>query len=359
MNTHRWLSSASDAQSKNLQRLSSGYRINSGADDAAGLAVSQQFRADIASFQIAGRNASEAQSMLQVADGGLDQMSNILTRLKELATQASSANVSSANRTKLDSEAQKLILEADRIADSTTYGGTKLIDGTYGVTMAATTNTATVGLNNISGMQASEKYNVTVTANGSNFTVKVTTGDTEQTINVVAPPSAGATTDAYFAALGITITFNDTMAASSTAATATGSATGAGDFRVGATNSADDKISVSLGNSTTGASGINIATLSLATQSGATTAMATIDSAISTLSSRRGDIGAYMNRLGYASANLASTTENVQAAESAIRDVDMASEMTDFTKNQILVQAGTAMLSQANTSAQSILSLFR
>lgn len=359
MNTHRWLSAADAAMAKNLSRLSSGYRINSGADDAAGLAVSSQFRADIASFQVASRNASEATSMLQVADGALDQVGNILTRLKELATQASSANTSDTNRAKLNSEAGKLILEAERIADSTSYGSNKLIDGTYGVTMAATSNTDGAGVSSVSGMTSgSEVYNFTITAgsDATHWDVQVTTGNGSQTIqDAVATPGAGATTDAYFAAFGITVSFNNSIAA--TVATVTSSATGSSDFRVGATANDYDKIDISLGDAQTAALGID--SLDLSTASGATTAMATINDAISTLSDRRGAVGAYMNRLMYASANLSTTIENVQGAESTIRDVDMASEMTDFTKNQILTQASTAMLAQANVSAQSILTLFR
>jgi len=362
LNTHRWLQSADTAMSKNLTKLSSGYRINSGADDAAGLAVSQQFRADIASFTVASRNTSEASSLLQVADGALDQVANILTRLKELATQASSANTSSANRSKLNDEASKLILEADRIADSTKYGSDILLNGSYGVSVDSTTGTTDVGLNTISGMKLSETYNVTVTAgsDATHWTIEVTTGEGSQTIqDALATPSAGSTGDAYFAAFGITVTFADTIAATSTAATVTASSEGSSTFRVGATSNDYDAIAISLGDATTGANGLNIATLNISTVSGANTAMTTINTAISTLSDRRGAIGAYMNRLSYASANLSTTIENVQGAESTIRDVDMAAEMTEFTKNQILTQAGTAMLAQANLSAQTILTLFR
>jgi flagellin len=361
MNTHRWLQSADAAMAKNLNRLSSGYRINTGADDAAGLAVSSQFRADIASFRVASRNASEANSMLQVADGALDQVASILTRLKELATQAASANTSSANRSKLNDEAAELILEADRIADSTKYGDDLLINGSYGVSIDATTGTVTVGLNTITGMKLSETYNVQVTHGaGGAFTITVTTGEGSQSItDALTAPPAGSTTDVYFAAFGITVTFADTITHTSTVATVTASSAGSSTFRVGATSQAYDAISISLGNATTGSAGLNIATLSISTVSGSESAMTTINAAISTLSSRRGAIGAYMNRLSYASANLATTIENVQGAESTIRDVDMAAEMTEFTKNQILTQAGTAMLAQANMSAQTILTLFR
>ncbi|MBW1921058.1 MAG: hypothetical protein JRI81_12665, partial [Deltaproteobacteria bacterium] len=132
MNTHRQLSVADAGLSKSLERLSSGYRINRAADDAAGLAISQSFRADIASFKVAQRNTSEASSMLQVAEGAMEQIGNMLTRLKELATQAASANVGSSERTKIDSEADKLLDEINRIANGTKYGSDVLINGSFG-----------------------------------------------------------------------------------------------------------------------------------------------------------------------------------------------------------------------------------
>ncbi|PKN24225.1 MAG: flagellin FliC [Deltaproteobacteria bacterium HGW-Deltaproteobacteria-21] len=261
MNAHRQLTISDAGLSKSLEKLSSGYRINRAADDAAGLSISQAFRADIASYKAAARNTTEASALLQVAEGAMDQIGNMLTRLKELATQAASANAA-ANLDKIDAEAQELLGEMQRIATSSEYGGTALLDGTFAAAV----------------------------------------------------------------------------------------------FQVGAKNQADNQLSISLGDAQTAALGVDA--LSLATTAGAQTALDLVDTAIGTLNGVRGDIGAYMNRLSYAAANLASTIENVQAAESVIRDVDMAAEMTTFTKNQILLQAGTAMLAQANMAPQQVLSLF-
>jgi flagellin len=133
--------------------------------------------------------------------------------------------------------------------------------------------------------------------------------------------------------------------------------TGSSTFQVGAYNTSNDQIAISVGD-TTASTGLDISALDLKTTSGAQAALTTINKAIDTLSSRRGEVGAAQNRLGYAAANLATTIENVQAAESVIRDVDMAAEMTTFTKNQILLQAGTAMLAQANMAPQQVLALF-
>jgi flagellin len=325
------------------------------------MSISLAFRADIASFKVASRNATEATSLLQVAEGAMDQIGNMLTRLKELATQAASANAG-ANLDKLNAEASKLILEIDRIADSTEYANTKLINGSYGVTIQAGTGkaaamTAGAGYSSVSGLKASESYTVSTTAIGSGSgTMTVTTGQITESV-VFTDPSVGDTTDVTFASLGLTITVNSSIGDAFDGGITAGS-TGSSTFQIGAENSADNRVSVSIGDVTKESTGLNISSLSLASAASAQAALDTIDTAISSLNSKRGDIGAYMNRLSYASANLASTIENVTAAESVIRDVDMAAEMTTFTKNQILLQAGTAMLAQANMAPQAVLSLF-
>ncbi|MBN1832745.1 MAG: flagellin [Deltaproteobacteria bacterium] len=356
LNAHRQLTISDSGLSKSLARLSSGYRINSAADDAAGLSISQAFRADIASFKVASRNTTEASALLQVAEGAMDQIGNMLTRLKELATQASSANAGS-NLDKINSEATKLIAEIDRIADSTEYADTKLINGSYGVTINTSTTAAFgssgLGFVGISGMKAGETYGIDTTAAG---TMTVTTGEISETVYFTAPTGSN-TTDVNIASLGLTITVNCSVSDSMDGGITAGSS-GHSAFQVGAENSTDNRLSIDIGDLTEGSSGLNISGIDLSSAAGAQTALDTIDTAISSLSKVRGDVGAYMNRLSYASANLSTTIENVTAAESVIRDVDMASEMITFTKNQILLQAGTAMLAQANMAPQQVLALF-
>ena len=366
MNTHRNLVFNDAALSKSLERLSSGFRINRASDDAAGLSISQSMRANIASMKVAQRNTSEATSLLQVAEGGMEQTGNMLTRLKELATQAASANVNSTDRTKINSEANALVNEIDRIANSTKYAGTTLLDGSYGVTISGqTTITATTGgLASATGMAADTDYTLVVTdGQGSNLKVTLTlSGSTAnaQTVDNVEAPSGSNTTSVSFAAFGITLSFNSNMAAGSTTWSFYATDAGNSDFQVGNDNNSNNRVTISVGNATATASGgLGLSTDMLTSASAAQTALDTIDTAISTLSTRRGDIGASVNRLSYANANLASNVENTQAAESVIRDADMASEMTSFTKNQILLQAGTAMLAQANLAPQQVLSLFR
>ena len=364
MNAHRQLQISDAGLSKSLERLSSGYRINRAADDAAGLSISMQMNADIASYSMASRNAAEATSLLQVAEGATDQISNMLTRLKELATQASSSNAS-GNLDKINAEGNKLIDEIDRIANVTEYSGTKLLDGSFGVTVSAGGSmTAGQGFTGATGLQGGQTYTVAVTANatsGYDITISGTAGANavSQTIEGVAAPGTGETSEVKFNALGLTVTFNEHLDGTTAGDIVSNGAT-ASNFQIGAQNNADNRIGILLGDVVgTSTSGLNLGKDQLLSATNAQTFLNTVDSAISTLASRRGDIGAAQNRLGYASANLSTTIENVQSAESTIRDTDMASEMTEFTKNQILLQAGTAMLAQANAAPQALLSLFK
>lgn len=366
MNTHRQLSIADAGFSKSLERLSSGFRINRSADDAAGLSVSAGFRADIASFNVASRNASEATSLLQVAEGGADQIGNMLTRLKELATQASSANASS-NLTTINSEASKVLTEINRIAAGTKYGTTAVIDGSYGITINATgaNVTNTNGFNGISGMKSGYTYHLDVADSaGSNRAIEITAfnaaGNTVGVESVVGYtiPSGGSTSDISFNALGVTLTVNsgiDTGISGGAPSAVTAGTNGNSTFQIGNKNDSNNQITVSLDGMESTDLGIN--GLSLGTAAGAQDALTSIDAAVTTLSSARANIGAFQNRLSFASANLSSMVENIQAAESIIRDVDMAAEMTTMTKNQILLQAGTAMLAQANMAPQNVLQL--
>lgn len=362
----RNLGISNTALGKALQRLSSGYRINSAADDAAGLSVSNQLRADIASQQVASRNVSEANSLLQTASGAMNQISNMLTRLKELATQASSANAG-ANIGKINSEASSLKQEIDRISQSTEYAGTKLLNGTFGVAISAggaTTYDATAGLNGATGLQSHEQYSVAVTAatgglTGLKITVSATIGTqvVTQTINGVTAATSGQTTDVTFSSLGLTLTLNANTTSATGSKVIQSMQGTASNFQVGAKQSSNDQIGILLGNTTVSSLGLTGLDLSSATS--AQSGLTLLDSAISNLNQDMGNIGAIQNRLGYASANLDTTIQNNTAADSVIRDVDMAAEMTNFTKNQILMQAGTAMLAQANSAPQQILALFK
>ncbi len=367
LNAHRHLLSTDKALSKNLERLSSGFRVNRAADDAAGLAVSEGLRADIKSYQVASRNTSEANSLLQVAEGALDQIGNMLTRLKELATQAASDNTSSANRTKLNSEATQLKSEIDRIADSTKYSGTLLIDGSFNGASSLTANDAS----SVAAIENVYSFDVSGAAAGT-YTIAYSSGNDKMTL------TKGGTSQTVTVTTGGTINFSQFSISFKTTSAATVDTVGAGftamstltvdagsgsTFQVGAANSSNDQITFSIGDANTAALGLGsssyVSDISLTTASNAQLAIDIVDDAIDDVATIRGQIGAVQNRLGYASANLATTIENVTAADSVIRDTDMASEMTDFTKHQILLQAGTSMLAQANSAPQTVLTLLR
>jgi flagellin len=367
LNAHKNLVISDKGLSKSLERLSSGYRINKAADDAAGLSISQGLRADIASYRVATRNTYEAAALLQVGEGAMDQVGNMLTRLKELATQAASANAAS-DLDKIDAEAQKLIAEIDRIAESTEYSGTKLINGSFGVAVSSSSAnmSATQGFVSVTGIKASENYQISATTVASGLaTITITTGDVTQTV-ITNTVTGDDTKSIDFNALGIQLTVNSAFDTSGDLqGSITAASSGSAAFQVGSENDVTSRISLSLGDATkenlgkvSGGVGNAISGIDMTTASGALLALDTVDFAIGDLASLRGDIGAAQNRLGYAAANLATTVENLTAAESVIRDVDMAAEMTTFTKNQILLQAGTAMLAQANMAPQQVLALF-
>lgn len=359
---HRHLTLTDKNLQKSLERLSSGYRINHANDDAAGLAIANRFRTSIRSLYVAQRNITEATSVVQVAEGAANQIQGILERLKELATQAASDNVSNTDRTKLDDEAQQLILEIDRIANSTRYQGANLINGHYGDYVSTHTIDSGDGLTT-SGIILDGAATGTYTITDSGGTLTITNGDVTQAIDV----DDGAQI-VNFDALGIKLKLtseydqndlnNDTF---------TVSAGSGGDFQIGDKNQSSDRIaSVDFGDLNTNAIGatasgsdtVYVSDIDLTSKTGAQLALDIIDAAVDDLTEVMGDMGAYMSRLSYASANISVTIENYSASESVIRDVDMAFEMTVFTKQQILLQAGTAMLAQANMAPQQVLALF-
>jgi flagellin len=254
-NAHRNLVHTSHAVAKSMERLSSGFRINRAADDAAGLAISERLRAQIRGLGQAQRNAQDAVSLVQTAEGSLQEVHSMLQRVRELAVQWKNGSLSSSDQTAIQSEINQLASEIERIGSSTEFNNVKLLN---------TTGTVT--------------------------------------------------------------------------------------FQVGAEDGESITVStISLGSS------INSATFSLSASNAAD--ISEIDAAISNVSAQRATFGAVQNRLEHTLNNLATYQENLVASESRIRDVDMAQEMVSFTKYQILQQAGTAMLAQANQSSQGVLSL--
>ncbi len=358
MTANRNLARTTNLLTKSLERLSSGFRINRAADDAAGLAISQKFRAEIASLKKATQNVTEAGSLLQVAEGGMEQIHNMLTRLKELATQAASAN-SSSNLTEIDAERSKLVAEINRIAVSTDYSGTNLLNGfgvkSYDSAIRAVENVYEFKVDGAANGAYTVTYNtttdaLTITKNGVSQSKTLATNSTIDfsTFNISFKITSGASdVDAIGASLAAS-----TLSVTGTAQT----------FQIGDDNNVNEQISFqisTLETSALGTANTAISSISFTSQSNAQIALGVIDAAINDVNRQRGAVGANMNRLQYAQANLQTAVENLTASESVIRDVDMAQEMSSFTKNQILQQAGAAMLAQANAIPQIVLQLLR
>ncbi|MGI6386021.1 MAG: flagellin [Desulfomonilia bacterium] len=361
LNAHRQLLGTEQKLGLSMERLSSGFRINRASDDAAGLAVANRLRTNIRSLTVASRNVTEAKAMVAIAEGAGNQVEGILERMKELATQAASDNAAQ-DRTKINAEFQSLRDEITRIVSDTEYQGTKLIDGTFGNALDVDSSTA----DGVTGLDASGIRLGGATAGTFTITQTATAISIEGPEGISQEVTAAATgvQSLNFSALGITLNLNDDFEASNNTLNATTIVVtgGEGTYQVGTSNVAtEDEISVSLGDlkieSLGSGEGKMISDVSLATRQDASLALTIIDDAIDAVGIVLGDIGAVVNRFDYTYSNLQITIENFSASESVIRDVDMAAEMVNFTKNQILLQAGTAMLAQANMSSQGVLSL--
>ena len=364
MNAHRQLGISDSRMGKSLSRLSSGFRINKAADDAAGLAIAGKLRTNIKSFVKASENTAQATAMVQVAEGAMDQVENIMNRLKELATQAASTNTDSDGRNRLNDEFSALLSEVDRIAQSTKYGGTALIDGTFGASVASSGATS-AQLSAGTGIASSGSFDVSGHVNNGSIYTLTDADDlgismTDGVITQVVTLSATGAQTINFSSLGVKVTVDSGYTDDAELDGIFTVSNAAQNIQVGTTDSTYDKVSLSMGNMRSSGvygGGSAVSGWSVTNATDAQNLLDSIDTAVTYITEQRGDLGAIQNRLGYAAANLATTVENTSAAESTIRDVDMAAEMTNFTKNQILMQSGTAMLGQANMAPQQILSL--
>ena len=383
-NAYRNLSTTNMSLGKSLEKLSSGFRINRAADDAAGLVVSQNLRAQTSGLRQATRNAQDGISVVQTAEGALNEVHTMLNRMRDLSVQAANSGANdSASRSAAQSEANELRAEITRISASTSFGGTKLLDGTYGVANAkavaggpavATADvldfTFTVGSAAGTGLTSVTIADMAILAPGgaNNATNAKTVQDTLnaalKAAGSVHAGNASAKADATSGFITIEVsglknTESITMGATGQTAigglTITAAAGTGGQFQIGANATSNDTLGIAIASVSANALGLDGIDLTTNT----TSAISAIDAAIAKVSTQRGELGAKQNRFESMINNLQVTTENLVASESRIRDTDMASEMTNFTKNQILSQAGTAMLAQANQVPQSILSLLR
>jgi flagellin len=360
MNAHRQLLISDSMLSKSLERLSSGYRVNRAADDTAGLAISQRMRAQIVGLQQASRNASQAVNLVQTAEGAMNEIHNMLTRMRELAVQAASDSVSDADRESIHQEFAQLREEIDRIASVTEYNGSKLIDGSYQGNSVSSESTAysEPGVVKITVTGASAGTYTFVDSSTTDHLVSLGNGTVTETVDFGSAPTTGTTKVLNFSTLGIQVEVNWNYADGDlNNKTVVVSAGTGGVFQVGADNTEDNRISFSIGDLSATGSNLNLDGVSLETRADAQSAIDAIDSAIDYVNTARGNLGAVQNRLTYTIANVNNAVENLQASESTIRDADFAEEITQFTRAQILVQAGTAMLAQANLAPQAVLHL--
>lgn len=356
------LSRVNDAVRNSTEKLSSGFRINKAADDAAGLGVANLFRSDVRALTQAQRNAEQATSVLQIAEGGATGIQKILERMKELAAQAAADAVDAPARLRIDAEFQSLLQEIDRITLTTEFQGSKLLDGAYGAVVTTNmTNTALATLKTSGDAR-------TVTFNADSATVaSATANGITQTLAYAA--ATASTLD--FSALGVK--FNVSSAAANSLDFDNALVTtvaGSGTFMIGAARNGSANYT-STGSNLLTISGaalkLDTATLKLGfgfvrtttSLAEAQTSLSAVDSALSLVNTALGVIGAGQNRLASAIDGVKSTILNYQAAESAVRDLDMAAEMVTFSKNQIISQAGIAMLAQANQSGQGVLKLLQ
>ncbi|MDB7925462.1 flagellin, partial [Flavonifractor plautii] len=370
MNAYRNYANNTSALSKNLEKLSSGYKINRAGDDAAGLAISEKMRAQITGLDKAQDNAKDGISLVQTAEGALTEVHDMLNRMYELAEQSANGTFEDAtDRTQLQKEVNQLRSEINRISDSANFNGIKLLDGKMAgytdatdtvvtVKTKGTTNTKMVVEFDLAGFAVGSKVSadggmMSVSLGGKSYDVKVTAGMSAKDFGdalvtaINADKPTGATAGAFTAANNngkITLTAAQNGAdADAEAVFGTSFTTSAKEgvgglvLQIGDTSDSWNQLYVSVKN--TNATAIGIDKLDISTQDGAAAALDTIKSAINYVSDVRGTLGATQNRLDHTINNLSVMQENIQDAESTIRDTDVADEMMAYTKNNILIQS--------------------
>lgn len=400
MNAYRNYSTNTSALSKNLEKLSSGYKINRAGDDAAGLAISEKMRAQITGLDKAQDNAKDGISLVQTAEGALTEVHDMLNRMYSLAEQSANGTYDQKDRDQLQKEVNDLRTEINRIADSANFNGINLLDGSMaggasvsgqlgtaklafsiGSTEAQLDGTNTLSVTVQADSTANAGINVSISTNGT-ISVKLgskaaaayTADEITQAVRDEAQKLAdnardgGATGTAalklYDGLSSFAMTSDGTinLAAgdkSTTGALTYADGTGKGGLtlQIGDTGDSYNQLNVTIKDCH--ASAMGIADLDIGTQQGAKDALKTIEDAINYVSDVRGTLGATQNRLDHTINNLSVMQENIQDAESTIRDTDVADEMMAYTKNNILIQSAQAMLAQANQVPQGVLQLLQ
>lgn len=371
MNAQRNLMASQNSLSTSMQRLSSGLRVNSAKDDAAGLAISERMNAQVKGLNVAARNANDGISLAQTAEGSLGKVGDMLQRMRELAVQSSNATNSQTDRDALNAEVTQLKSEIQRVAEQTSFNGTKLLDGSFsskqfqiganagetitvssianaqlaqlgGTTNIATTSVAASGLTGFATPIAAGG----VLINGVDIGAVQAVGSASERANqmvsainqVSGQTNVGASYDAATGQISLRSTSGDIVVTGTT-----DSATVAGFANATTTAVA-----------TTGIGGMNVSSFA-----DAQTALVQIDKALTSINTSRADLGAIQSRFESAIGSINVTSENISAARGRIVDADFAKETANLSRSQILQQAGTAMVAQANQLPQGVLSLLR
>jgi flagellin len=393
LNAQRNLGMSQGTLATSMQRLSSGLRVNSAKDDAAGLAIAERMNAQTRGLNVAGRNANDGVSLAQTAEGALGKVGDMLQRMRELAVQSSNATNSSDDRKALQAEVSQLRDEIDRVAKNTSFNGQKLLDGSFSaatfqvganagenITVAALTNSSADGLSKViygsdavttgtagqvTTLTAITDGSLAITVDGKNYSMadigvartgEERMGQVVEAINrrtsdtgvtaFMKPSTNAASAGSY----EIEFRSNKTDASGSTVAVA-----GVG-FSLAATGFAAGDLAITAGNGTSQA---GISTLSVETVEDSWLAIKQIDDSLNQVNSARATLGAVQSRFENAAGNIAIQAENISSARGRIVDADFAKETANLSKAQILQQAGTAMVAQANQLPQQVLSLLR
>ncbi|MEN4952568.1 flagellin [Stenotrophomonas sp. TWI819] len=403
LNAQRNLSTSGSSLATTIQRLSSGSRINSAKDDAAGLAISERFGTQIRGTDVAIRNANDGISLAQVAEGSLSEIGNNLQRVRELAVQASNATNSASDRKALQAEVTQLVSEIDRVAKQSEFNGTKLLDGSFSSQLfqvganagqAIAIDKVVDAKSNALGGSVFDSANLTLTAGaagvaGQEVTIKgptltggglptagVAIGDVKFISTGVPADDLAAANKATIAAIngkiGETGIYAELLPADGTATPARltdtisltsvkESVDGDGKFsaiKAAVTTGGNFTTSVIAGTATAPPAK-QLSDVNISDVAGAQQAITIVDKALGSINSTRADLGAVQNRFTSVVANLQTSTENLSASRSRIKDTDFAKETAELTRTQILQQAGTAMLAQANQVPQNVMSLLR
>ena len=376
LNAQRNLSKSGAGLEQSMQRLSSGMRINSAKDDAAGMQIANRMTSQINGLGVAQRNANDGISMAQTAEGAMQASTDILQRMRELSLQSANGSNSAGDRDALQKEVAALKTELTRIAETTQFGGTNLLDGSFGTkAFQVGTNSAeiiTIGLRDISAesmgavavhalsaqtlvmsapnatLAATDGASLNVAVSGTTIAVDMTSvTDIESLNSAINAAGNGLGIEAEYDNTASTITFTGNMAGSA-----------ATDIMVVSGTQADGTTAITGATSTVAATAdIHADDIDISTVVGTADALRVIDAAILEISDSRANLGAIQNRFSHTIGNLANIEENVSASRSRIQDTDFATETAVMTKNQILQQAGTSILAQANQVPQAALSL--